>query len=186
MKLKFGLRLQVWVHYPNGKKKKAIDRQSRSFVQAFIDTISGSFRDSAHTFKDTSGVDRANLTNCQANGAAGDVNYGIVIGNGFSDVLPGNYALSARMGHGVGAGQMTHDKQLWGSINTGIANKRSFEFYRYFWNLYSLAQTVRECGLYVKVQGGSVYFCFVRDLLGSLEIPSKGGISIHYKVEITI
>src|SRR3972149_3190576 len=136
MKLKFGLRLRVWVHYPNGKKKKIIDRRSRSYVSAFITNVRGSWSNTPQTIKDTGGTDRSYYGNNQ--------------------------------------------------LNAGISNKRSFELYRYFGNSYSFQQVVRECGIYVKQAGASIYYCFVRDLLGAIEIPPNGGISINYTPEITI
>jgi hypothetical protein len=186
MKLKFGLRLLVWVHYPNGKKKKVIDRVSRSYVRAFIDTISGQFRDSAHTFKRTSGADAASYLNSQINAAAGDITHGIVIGTGFSDVVIDDYALNSIIANGGSVGQMLYGKQHWTTPDASLSNKRFWEAHRYISNQYSLPQVVRECGLYVKNGGTTVYYCFVRDLLGRVEVPPRGGISINYKFEITI
>src|SRR3972149_7481150 len=186
MKLKFGLRLRVWVHYPNGKKKKIIDRRSRSYVSAFITNVRGSWSNTPQTIKDTGGTNRSYYGNNQLNAGLGDTTYGIVIGNGFSDVIPADYALANKYTSGVGSGQMTYSKQNWTPFNAGISNKRSFELYRYFGNSYSFPQVVRECGIYVKQAGASIYYCFVRDLLGAIEIPPNGGISINYTPEITI
>jgi hypothetical protein len=186
MKLKFGLRLKVWVHYPDGKKKKVIDRQSKSYVVAFIDTIAGTFRDSAYTFKRTDGVNAGSYLNSQIDATAGAITHGIVIGNGFADVTMADYCLNAIMANGVGSGQMTYGKQHWTTPDSSISNKRFWEAHRYFSNQYSIPQIVRECGLYVKNGGTTTYYCFIRDLLGGIEIPSRGGISINYKFEITI
>ena len=114
------------------------------------------------------------------------MNYGIVVGNGYADVAIDNYALNSRMGSGNGAGQMGYPKMQKTAIDSGVSNARNFEMNRYFANLYVLPQIVRECGLYAKLQGSSIYFCFIRDLIGAIEIPPQGGISINYKVEIKV
>jgi hypothetical protein len=185
MKINFSLHLAVWVHYPNGKKKRVIHRRSRSYVQAFIDTISGSFRDSAHAFRNTSGTMAGTYLNHQVDATAGDTSFGIVIGTGLTDVLPENYALNTLMGHGNGAGQMVYQKQMWGSL-ISESNRRYFEIYRYFGNLYPLPQIVRECGIYAKTAGAASYYCFGRDLLGRVEVPPNGGLTIFYTNEITV
>lgn len=184
--MKFGLRIKVWVHYPDGKKKKIIDRRSRSFVRAFIDLMFSTFRDSAYTFKNTSGTDAGTTANMQINAPVGDVNYGIVVGNGYAEVTPENYALNARMANGVGAGQMVYQLQMWDAIKSPNSNKRYFEVYRYIGNAYSLSQIIREVAAYVKTQGASNYYCFARDLIGAVEIPSNGGITVLYRIEITL
>jgi hypothetical protein len=186
MKVNFGLRLKVWIHYPDGTKKKIIDRRSRSFVRAFIDLMFSTFRDSAYTFKNTSGTDAGTTANMQVNAPVGDVNYGIVVGNGYAEVTPENYALNARMANGVGAGQMAYQLQMWDTIKSPDTTKRYFEIYRYFGNVYTLPQIIREVAIYVKTQGGSGYYCFARDLLGAVEIPPNGGITVIYRIEIML
>lgn len=186
MKIKFGLHLKVWIHYPNGKKRKVIDRQSKSYLLAFIDNIAGTFKNSAYTIPDTSNIGRSHYLNNSVDAAVGNDLYGIVIGTGLTDVLPSNYALSSKIANGLSEGQMIYQKNMRDTINTGVSTKRSFEIYRYFLNPTDLRQIVRECGLYVKPTGVSYYLCFVRDLLGAVEVPSKGGISILYKPEISL
>lgn len=184
--MKIGLRLKVWVHYPDGRKKKVIDRRSRSYVRAFIDLMFSTFRDSAYPFKNTGGTDAGTTANMQVNAPVGDVNYGIVVGNGYGEVTPENYALVARMANGVGVGQMAYQLQMWDSLKSPTTTRRYFEIYRYFGNAYSLSQIIRECAIYVKTAGGSAYYCFARDLLGAIEIPSNGGITIMYTIEINL
>lgn len=186
MRVKFSLRLQVWLHSPDGKKKKIIDRRSRSFVRAFIDVMFGTFRDSAYTFKNTSGTDAPTYTNMQVNAPIGDVNYGIVVGNGYAEVTPENYALTARMANGIAEGQMAYQVQMWDVIKSPDSSRRYFEIYRYIGNAYRFSQIIRECGIYVKTQGASGYYCFARDLLGAVKVASGGAITVLYRIEVTL
>lgn len=123
------------------------------------------------------------------NNAVGNAAYGIIVGtnNGGLTFHPNAFALNNQVGHGNGAGQLSHtaqnapvttydaDTKKWNNVVTRIFNNNS-----------GGTITIRELGLvfYSGIACASVYsFLFAHDILEEeVELPDTGQLTVTYSM----
>ena len=170
------------------KHGKVIDREageSRSWLTAYNELMFGAFNSQNVTITDITGTPESVPGNgyysfwCKG---GANVDYqGIVIGTDATAVTISDYKLAAQIAHGAGSGQMNH----LGTVITSPTVSATESYYtltRQIINLSGASITVREIGIYGR--GGTVYFCYVRDVLGAEKvIPDGGSVTVIYTVK---
>ncbi len=186
-----GLRLRVWIIRPNGKKKLVRNRWARSFVQQWIDILYSHFRNTVTGFNvrktdnTTAGnyyphaIDTTTLANPNTD------THGIVVGSGEGLVDVSDYKLQTQIMHGTTADKLFHCKCVAGGA-VEESTRKMFDFNRTFMNVSGYDVLVREVGVYAREVNSSVYYCFIRDVVGPIVVPSMGGIAVNYGFELSL
>jgi len=187
-----GLRLRVWVITPNGKRKLVRNRWSRSFVQQWIDILYGHFRNttSGFTVKRTDGTTAGNYyphsIDTRWTAYYNSDLFGIVVGAGNNPVAVSDYKLQSQIMHGTTAGKIYHGTCVGGLPYVEETSRKMIEFNRVFSNMTDYDIVVREVGVYAQERQNYWYYCFVRDAIGPITVPAKGGIAVSYGFELTL
>lgn len=188
----FGMRLKVWIISPGKKKRLVRNRWSRSFVQQWIDVLYSHFRNTVTGFnvKRVNGTSAGNYyahtIDTNTSGYYNSDLFGIVVGSGGNGVDVSDYRLQSQIMHGGSIGQLFHSKCLAANPTLQETGRKRVEFNRIFSNQTSLDIVVREIGMYARETQNNVYYCFVRDDVGAIIVPSGGGIAINYGVELSL
>jgi len=188
-----GLRLQIWVIKPNGKKRLVRNRWSRSFVQQWIDIWYSHFRNSVSGFtvKRTSGATAGNYyphaidTTSPVGVYENSDSMGIVVGSGLAPVDISDYKLQTQILHGSTSGKLFHCKCMAG-IAVEESTRKMFDFNRTFMNVSGYDISVSEVGVYARETNSTYYYCFIRDVVGPIVVPSMGGIAVNYGFELSL
>ena len=188
-----GLRLRVWIIRPNGKKKLVRNRWARSFVQQWIDILYSHFRNTTSGFnvRRTNNVTAGNYyphtidTTAPTGTYENSDSMGIVVGSGEGLVDVSDYKLQTQIMHGTTAGTLFHCKCVAGGA-VEESTRKMFDFNRTFMNVSGYDVLVREVGVYAREINSNYYYCFVRDVVGPIVVPSMGGIAVNYGFELSL
>jgi len=180
--------------------------RSHSFLAAFIKYIKGEFATAFNSasasgntsITDTGGtsanypdhtVDYAYYVHMSTLGGAGDVDQGIVVGTGTSANTTTTYALSAKIAHGTGSGQLQYGAM---TVNDVVAsgNNLFFTMTRTFTNVSGASITVNEVGIQCKCYATAPSphtLLLARDVLTNpVTIPNNGSATFQYTISITV
>lgn len=118
----------------------------------------------------------------RVNSAAGDANYGIVVGTNGTPDVPSDYALMAPIGHGTSAETCEYEATLVSGVSV-VGNVSSFEVSRVVQNNSGGDITIREIGLVASnstYSRGASYIMMLRDVFpDGVSLPS--GASAEFK-----
>jgi len=155
------------------KQKKPVRSFLYNWTKALYGLSYGDCQSQAATLKDTGGTDRAypNLYNenrpvFRFTSVEGETTFGILVGNGTTEVTLDDYNLASKIAHGTGAGQLYYYET---NTHHYTDSDRSYlEVYRLLLNKSSSNVTVSEVGLAfyeMDVSGSTYFFLILRDLV---------------------
>lgn len=189
--MKVNLYYQLSVSDAKGKViRKGRRRIARSWVKAYIDFVriqigatSGPMVDISNAAQTVGPV----ITNLNANGGAGDLTKGPVVGTGSTVVAISDYKLDVLVAHGSGAGQLEYMATPIVGATTVSAPDAYFTIQRVMVNNSGGDITLQEVGLYAHGDSPIVTFCVARDLVGGggQLVPNLGSATLTYTIQIT-
>jgi len=117
--------------------------------------------------------------------AAGNVDYGMVVGTGTNAPLPNDFKLQTKILEGVGAGQLNYKLQS-GLIGTRVVgNKTTFVLERLFTNNSGAAINVTEAGIQTTDKNtGTTFFLMMRDTFTAVNVPNTSNLVIQTTFQI--
>lgn len=174
------------------------ERRSESFVQSFL-MILRMVMENTHPGMGVELVDTSNVTyTCHNNIYLLDVNglinidtNGIVIGTDGTAPAITDYALLAKIAHGVGAGQMQYSAETF-AVPVAGATVSQFTVTRNFANGSGGAITVKEVGLISAgkdISQTTRYFLLARDYINAgagISVPNGQTLTVNYRPQATI
>lgn len=205
--------LEVIVRDKDGKVVKRGRHRAHSFVNNFLKMIEGCLFTPGKGNAVTTTIVRPDGTNATVylerygsyGGSGGtpmackapdnDDSYGIIAGSGTTPFNLNQYALSSKIAHGTGSGQLDYgpvDVTDLGLDETVSPPVYKFRFLRSFTNFTSTGITITEVGLYARNYWADstvvdIKFAIARDLLPtSYTIPAGGTGTIVYDAEVEV
>ncbi len=193
------LELECEVRDKNGKLISKHQQVSKSLLKNFAlalkGIMAGSLQNKSVTLKDTSGISRgypymstAYLYIFFVNAAAGDANFGILVGSGTKAVTRDDYNLVSKIAHGSEAGQLAYGATTVEDPD-GTPPDTVFRVIRTFTNNYAESITVNEIGLAFHTydnSAGALCFLIARDVLSTPQsIPSGATLTVRYIFKVT-
>ncbi|MBA7656519.1 hypothetical protein ES703_64445 [subsurface metagenome] len=186
--MKHELWYSVVVRDRQGKVVSRERRRAKSFLKAWNQVIYAQMFQVNVSIKDTDGADRSvdeDTNNLRIAVSGATTAYGMRVGTGDTAVAIDDYALEAPIAHGTGAGQMSH-AGCTVSNYTVAAPSCSFIISRTFTNNSGDSITVKEAGLYMRMDS-SYYGCAARDVFSSPQaVPNGGSITINWTLKVTV
>ncbi len=162
--------------------------EANSLVQAFIAGINANFY-TANTIqaKDTSNATQYSSihSSFRLQAAAGDANYGIVVGTGTNAVAVTNYALQTKIAHGTGVGQLQYSAMSFPVNYTVSAPDAYCDVARTVTNGSGADITVEEIGLITLDYTAGVYWLKERTRQ-TVVVPNTLGKTITYRFKVTV
>ena len=136
------------------------------------------------------------LYNKWATGNSAD-KMGVVLGTGSTPVLPGDYALEARIPHGVSFGELlSHGTLVSGFSVDDSSGKASFKIQAIFENRSGSSIVVNEVGIYAhqhqryndwNIQNGDESgICVLRDVITPVAFANDTHLRVEYTVEMYV
>lgn len=191
------LLIQAVVTGPDGKViSDTGERPARSFVIQFLEFIRTLFDATYGTisFTATDGTeDRLyeSLSNLQyqfnIDAGVGASSHGLVVGTSDAAETNTDYRLGARIGHGVGVGNISYGAVVITAAavvgpNVDLVVKRAFT------NLTGSAIGVKEAGIYTKFNVSTYwYHCIARDVFpGTVNVPDHCSLTVYYTIRTTV
>jgi len=180
--------------------------RSHSFLQAFIKYIKGEFATAylgggngnvsivtvdglSYYFPCHNSSHYSYYAHMSALGAAGEDNQGIVVGTGTTPNSASTYALSTKIAHGTGSGQLQYGAMTVNDVAVS-GNTLFFTMTRTFTNGSGASITVNEVGIYCQTSdryGGLFTLALARDVLSNpVTIPKGGSATFQYTISITV
>jgi hypothetical protein len=188
---KFHPQLEIWLTVenwsgPNGTGRLLSRKRVKchSYVQQFIDILYIHFANTdGINIKDTSGTNQSPLAGViRVEAAAGNANYGVLVGTGTAANDVSTYALAAKIANGTGAGQLQYGAT---SVTTPatVGQKRQITVARVFTNNSGASITVNEVGL-ATYHASTSYFLIERTL-STNTIANLASATWTYTISIT-
>lgn len=173
----------------DGKLLSHVKQPARSWLKQWSQLIYGGMSGVAQSVLDTNGVSRVqsvtyDLLNIA--GLAGNANLGVVVGTGIDPVTINDYRLQSQVAHGTGAGQLAHQATEIIYPPSVSGSECYFQVKRIFVNGSGGLVLVNEIGVYGAIT--SAYpACIIRDVLvGTVNIPDGGSMTVIYRVKAVV
>ena len=173
----------------DGKLLAHLKQPARSWLKQWSQLIYGGMSGVTQSVLDTNGVSRAqSVTYDLLNilGLAGNASLGVVAGSGVNPVNISDYRLQSQIAHGVGAGQLAHQATEIIYPPSVSGSECYFQVKRIFVNGSGGTVLVNEIGVYGAITS-SYSACIIRDVLvGTVNIPDGGSITVIYRVKAVV
>ncbi|GAI45370.1 unnamed protein product [marine sediment metagenome] len=190
-----GAVLELTVKDKNGKVTDHRVMRSKSFLRQFLELLwIQAFQIPEVAPYSVRDVNNLLVDICEsgftfaADGDAGVVTHGIIVGTGTTAPTIDNYAIETLIAHGVGAGQLQYSAVAFGAPASD-ATTSQFTVTRDFANASGGAITVNEIGLYVKGYKFDVtyYFMTIRDVIaGGISVPDGQTLTVNYREQAVV
>lgn len=187
--MKHQLWYSVVVRDCNGKVISREHRRSRSFLKAWNQLSYVYMTAGTLGITDTGGVSRsigADGMGFWVKASVADDDKGIIIGTGNTAVALDDYAVETKIVEGAGAGQMNY---LACTIAPPVVAGPicSFQVSRSVVNNSGGLITVREAGLYMRLDGTPYYGCAARDVFSTpQDVPDSGTITVDWTIRVSV
>jgi len=169
-----------------GKLLAHLKQPARSWLKQWNQLIYGGMSGVAQSVLDTNGINRTqSVTYDLLNilGLAGNASLGVVAGSGTDLVTINDYRLQSQVAHGVGAGQLAYQATEIIYPPSRSGPECSFQVKRIFVNGSGGVISVNEIGVYGAITS-SYPACIIRDVLvGTVNIPDGGSMTVIYRVK---
>ena len=188
------MKAELWyavvVRDRSGKVLSRFRRKSRSFVKQWNQVIYRQTSNVNINVTDIGGVARSMTydVNLLMKAAAGEINYGIVVGTGDTAVVIGDYSLETRIAEGAGGGQLNYTASTV-AVSVVSAPTCGFLLSRSAVNNSGVLITVKESGIYWRYKEFATwyYFLAVRDVFGApQDVPDGGSITVNYTLRVSV
>jgi hypothetical protein len=162
----------------------------KTFGQALRAVMYSTMNASTESIKDTTNTSRnfpalSNIANSlfNVNSPATNANYGILVGTGATAVNRDQYALTTKIAHGNGSGQIMYKDSIVESCN-GTPPATVWRVIRTFSNDFSTTITVNEIGLAIYHQSIPCYIMIARDL-ATQAVVAGATLTVRYIFTVT-
>ncbi len=173
----------------DGKLLAHLKQPARSWLKQWSQLIYGGMSGVTLSVLDTNGVSRSqSVTYDLLNilGLAGNASLGVVAGSGVNPVTINDYRLQSQIVHGLGAGQLAHQATEIIYPPSVSGSECYFQVKRIFVNGSGGTVLVNEIGVYGAITS-SYSACIIRDVLvGTVNIPDGGSITVIYRVKAVV
>jgi len=155
-----------------------------NFARLNFILLTGGSDNLVNTGGSTVGITVSDLANCSCLAPEGDDSYGVKVGTGTSEALPGNYNLESPIAHGSADGQLYHYATEGVAVEVDVGTKTTtFKLTRDFKNNGSVDVNIQEVGLICKI--GANYFLLFRHVLASA-VTVPAGATITWRIVFKI
>ena len=180
---------EVIVKDKDGKLLAHLKQPARSWLKQWSQLIYGGMSGVAQSVLDTNGVSRTQSITYDLlgiAGLAGNASLGVVAGTGAAPVAINDYRLQSQIAHGVGVGQLDHQATEIIYPPSVSGSECYFQVKRIFVNGSGGIVSVNEIGGYGAITS-SYSACIIRDVLvGTVNIPDGGSITVIYRVKAVV
>ena len=180
------LSYEVILKDKHGKLLAHLKQPARSWLKQWSQLIYGGMYGVAQSVPDINGVGRTQSVTydlLNVAGLAGNANLGVVVGSGTDPVTINDYRLQSQVAHGAGAGQLIHQSTEIIYPPSVSGAECYFQVKRIFINGSGGIVSVNEIGVYGAITS-SYPACIIRDVLvGTVNIPDGGSMTVIYRVK---
>ena len=180
---------EVIVKDKDGRLLAHLKQPARSWLKQWSQLIYGGMSGVAQSVLDTNGVSRTQSATYDLlgiAGLAGNASLGVVAGTGTNPVTINDYRLQSQIVHGVGVGQFNHQATEIIYPPSVSGSECYFQVKRIFINGSGGMVSVNEIGVYGAITS-SYQACIIRDVLvGTVNIPDGGSMTVIYRVKAVV
>jgi len=177
---------EVILRDKHGRVLAHLKQPARSWLKQWSQLIYGGMAGVAQSVSDINGVARTQSVTydlLNVAGLAGNASLGVVVGTGMDPAIINDYRLQSQVAHGFGAGQLNHQSTEIIYPPSRSGPECSFQVKRIFINGSGGMVSVNEIGVYGAITS-SFSACIIRDVLvGTVNIPDGGSMTVIYRVK---
>jgi len=167
------------------RRKGKGDSYLKNYMVLHFALIGAGGENAVDTGGNTVAINKADCDDVYVDAGEGVDEYGIVVGTGTDDNLPGMYNLQSPIEHGDGD-NLLHYYDVSLSAPTVSGSDVLYEISRDFKNNGSVDITIYEAGLIVKI-GTATYVLIGRQVIsGGIAVPAGATLTFKFKPKITV